>query len=129
MIIFALRGGRLHFEGSIYLGVQAIFPQFFCFRDSAVFCLGLRVPFVVSCCKFLKSIILKTFNEIALVFLSVESKTNILYVNINFNGNLFLGFGRYCGKVLPEPAVFHLFERLHSQITFFQYFFMLTRSK
>ena len=47
--------------------------------------------------------------EIVLVFLSVESETNILYVNINFTGNLLLGFGRYCGKVLPEPAVFHLF--------------------
>ena len=44
-----------------------------------------------------------------LAFLSVESKTNILYVNINFTGNLLLGFGRYCSKVLPEPAVFHLF--------------------
>ena len=38
--------------------------------------------------------------------MSVESETNILYVNINFTGNLLLGFGRYCGKVLPEPAVF-----------------------
>ena len=43
-----------------------------------------RVPSVVSCCKFLKPIILKTFNEIVLAFLSVESKINILYVNINF---------------------------------------------
>ena len=70
---------------------------------------GPMVPFVVPCCKFLKSVILKTFNEIVLVFLSVESKTNILYVNTNFTGNLLLGFGRYCGKVLPEPAAFHIF--------------------
>ena len=57
----------------------------------------------------MKSVILKTFHEIVLAFLSVESKTNILYENINFTGNLLLGFGKYCGKVLPEPAVFHLF--------------------
>ena len=55
--------------------------------------------FLVSCSKFLKSVILKTFHEVVLAFLSVESKTNILYVNINFTGNLLLGFGRYCGKV------------------------------
>ena len=60
---------------------------------------------VVSCCQFLKTIILKTFNEIVLAFLPVESKTNMLYVNINFTENLFFGFGRYCGKVFPEPAV------------------------
>ena len=41
--------------------------------------------------------------------LSIESKTNILSVNINFTGNLFLGFGRYCDKLYPESAVFHLF--------------------
>ena len=41
-----------------------------------------------------------------LVFLSVEIKANILYVNINLPGNLLLGFCRYCGKVLPETAVF-----------------------
>ena len=56
-----------------------------------------------------KAAILKTFHEIVLAFLSVKSKTNILDVNINFTGNLLLGFGRYSGKVLPEPAVFHLF--------------------
>ena len=33
----------------------------------------------------------------------------MLYVNLNFTGNLLSGFGRYCGKTLPEPAVFHLF--------------------
>ena len=53
---------------------------------------------------------MKSFNETVLAFLSFESKTNILYVNINFTGNLFLGFGRYWGKVLPEPAVFHFFR-------------------
>ena len=70
---------------------------------------GLRVPFVVSWCKFLKFIISKIFHEIVLAFLSVESKTNILYVNMNFTGNLLLAFGRYCSKVLPEPSAFHLF--------------------
>ena len=48
---------------------------------------GLRVPFIISCCEFLKSVILKTFNEIVLAFLSVKRKTNILYVNINFTVN------------------------------------------
>ena len=67
------------------------------------------VSFVVSCCQFLKAIILKTFNEIVLAFLPVERKTNILYVNINFTGNLFFGFGRYCGKLVPEPTVSHPF--------------------
>ena len=42
---------------------------------------------------------------------------------MNFTGNLILEFGKYCGKVVPEPAVFHLFERLRSQRMFFQYFF------
>ena len=32
--------------------------------------------------------------EIVLDLLSVESKTNVLYVNKNFTGNLVLGFGR-----------------------------------
>ena len=64
---------------------------------------------------YISMVILKTFNEICdgvvlvLAFLSVQSKTNILYVNISFTGNLVLGFGRYCCKVLPDPAVFHLF--------------------
>ena len=66
--------------------------------------------FVISCCKFLKFIILKTFNEVVLAFLSVESKTNKVYVIMNFTGNLILGFGRHCGKVFPETAVFYLFE-------------------
>ena len=67
------------------------------------------VSFVVSCCQFLKAIILKTFNEIVLAFLPVERKTNILYVNINFTGNLFFGFGRHCGKLVPETTVSHPF--------------------
>ena len=63
---------------------------------------------------------MEAFNEIALAFLPVESKTNILYVNIHFTGNLFFGFDRYCGKVFPEPAaLFTFFERLHSQRIFF----------
>ena len=34
--------------------------------------------------KFLNFVILKTFNEIVLAFLSVKSKTNIPYVNTNY---------------------------------------------
>ena len=83
---------------------------------------GLRVPFVFSCCKILKSITLKTCYEIALTFFWVESKTNMLYVNKNFIGKLFFSFDRYYGKVFPEPSVLHL----HSQRMFFQCFFMLT---
>ena len=70
---------------------------------------GLRVPFVVPCCQFLKATILKTFNEIVLAFLPVESTTNILYVNKNFNGNLVFRLGKCCGKVVPELVVYHLF--------------------
>ena len=69
----------------------------------------IRVPFAVSCCTFLKSVFLQTLNEIVSTSLSIESKTDILYVNMNFTGNLFLGFGRYCDKLYPESAVFHLF--------------------
>ena len=50
-----------------------------------------QVPSVAFCCQFLKSIILKAYNEIVLDFLLVESKTNIFYVNINFTGNFFFG--------------------------------------
>ena len=49
------------------------------------------------------------FNEIVLPFLPVESKTNILYVNESFTGNLFSGSGRYCGKEVPEPVDSHPF--------------------
>ena len=66
------------------------------------------MPFIVSCCQFLKSSILKICNEIFLAFLPVKSKIDILYVNINFTGNLFFGFNRYCGKVVLEPVVSHL---------------------
>ena len=61
------------------------------------------------CCQFLKAIILKTFNEIFLAFLPVESKTNIFNINIHFTENLFLGFDRYCCKIFPEPAISHPF--------------------
>ena len=65
----------------------------------------LRTPFLqIISGRLLLPVILETFYEIVLAFLSVESKTNI-----NFTGNLLLGFGRHCGKALPEPAVFHLF--------------------
>ena len=39
------------------------------------------------------------------LLLPIESKTNILHVNMSFTGNLFSGFGRYCGKIIPELAV------------------------
>ena len=45
-----------------------------------------------------------TFSEIASAFLPVEDKTNKLYGNTNFPGNLFFGFGRYCGKVFPDTV-------------------------
>ena len=49
------------------------------------------------------------FKEIVLTYFLVESKTNIIYVNINFTGNLYFVFGRYCGNVVPERAVSHPF--------------------
>ena len=81
---------------------------------------------MVYCRKFLRSNILKIFNEIALAFLSVESKTNILHVNINFTGNLFLGdiVVKNSQNLLPF-TVFVFFERLHSQRMFFTIFFSL----
>lgn len=53
--------------------------------------------------------------------MSVESKTNLLYVNIYtfifillliyiYILDLFFGFGRDCNKVFPEPAALHLFS-------------------
>ena len=56
-----------------------------------------------------KSHYLKNFIEIVLLFLPVQSKTNMLDVNINFTGNLFLGFDRYNGKVVSKPADSHPF--------------------
>ena len=85
--------------------------------------LYLLIPFTVSCCQFLKAIILKIFNGIFLAFLPVESKTNILYVNMYFIGNLFFGFGRYCGKVFPEPVIFHHFWAPAFRKNVFKYFF------
>ena len=63
-------------------------------------------------------------------FLPIKCKANILYVNINFTGYLFFGFSRYCGKVVPEPAVSHPFwlPALHKECSF-NIFFMLTLSK
>ena len=65
-------------------------------------------------CSFLLSVfksgyLKNSFIEIVLVFLPVERKANILHVYINFTGNLFFGFGRYCGKVFPKPTVSHPF--------------------
>ena len=40
---------------------------------------------------------------------TVGIKTNIIYVDISFTGNLSFGFGRYCGKVFTESAVSHPF--------------------
>ena len=73
---------------------------------------------------------MKTFEEIVLAFLPVESKTNIFYVDINFPGNLFVGFGRYCGKVVPEPTVYHPFfsASIHKECSF-NIFFTLAVSK
>ena len=85
---------------------------------------------IVSCGQFLKAIILKTFNEIVLAFLPVESKTNMLYVNINFTGNLFFGFGRYRGKVVPELAFPYPFlAPAPTKNVLSTFFFMLTLSK
>ena len=44
-----------------------------------------------------------------LAFLPVKIKTNILYVNINFTGNVFFVCGRCCGKVGPGSDVSHRF--------------------
>ena len=50
-----------------------------------------------------------SFPKFQWAFLPVESKTNLLYININFTGNLFFGFTRYCSKVFLEPTVSHPF--------------------
>ena len=72
-----------------------------CLRSQSSFC-------SVSLSVF-KSHYLKNFIEIVLPFLLVESKTNILDININFTGNSFFGFDRYSGKVVPKPADSHPF--------------------
>ena len=82
-----------------------------------MFCAALRgLSFLrshsASCFQFLKAIILKTFDEIVLAFLLVESKTNVLYVNINYTRNYFLYSVDTVGKVFWESAVFHLFWAL-----------------
>ena len=51
---------------------------------------GFRVPFVVAWCQLLKTIILKTFNEIFLSLLSVERKTDMLCVIKIFTRNFLL---------------------------------------
>ena len=63
--------------------------------EKLYFITHLRVLFAVCCCTFLKSIFSQTLNEIVSTFLSIESKTSILYVNMDFTGNLFLRFGRF----------------------------------
>ena len=80
--------------------LKKLIPKLF-LRFQSAFCSLLLTVF--------KNIILKSFNEIVLVFLSVESKANILYVNINFTENVYFEFGKYCDKVVPEPAVSHTF--------------------
>ena len=54
----------------------------------------------------------------------------MLYVNINFTGNLFFGFGIYYGKVFPEPVVSHPFwaPALTKNVLSI-FFFTLTLSK
>ena len=69
-----------------------------------MFCAALRgLSFLrshsASCFQFLKAISLKTFDEIVLAFLLVESKTNVLYVNINYTRNYFLYSVDTVGKV------------------------------
>ena len=72
-----------------------------CLRSQSTFCGVFWSVF--------KSHYLKNFIEIVLLFLPVQSKTNMLDVNINFTGNLFLGFDRYNGKVVSKPADSHPF--------------------
>ena len=79
------------------------------------------MPFVVSCCHLLKAIILKTFNVLAIFASWMYGKYTLC--NLHFTGNLFFGFGRYYGKVVPEPAVSHLSEHLHWQRMSFKQFY------
>ena len=81
--------------------------------------------FLISCFQFLKAIILKTFNEIVKAFELVESKTNMLHVNINFTGNLFFGLVDIVAKYSQNLLFLTLFEHLHSQRINFQYFFQV----
>ena len=74
-------------------------------------------------CLYISMAILRFFSEIILAFLSVESKTKLLYVNTNFTGNLLSGFGRYCSKILPEPAVFKFFWASEPTANVFSIFF------
>ena len=64
------------------------------------------------CCLLLpvfKSHYLKNLQWNRFTFFANWKETNMLYVIINFTGNSFLGIGRYCGKVVPEPSDCHLF--------------------
>ena len=69
---------------------------------------------------------MKTFNEIVLTFLPVESKRNILYVNINFIVYLFFRFGWCWGKVVPEPAISYPFRVLALTSNVLSIFFSCT---
>lgn len=69
---------------------------------------------------------MKARNEIVLAFLPVESKINILSVNIYLNGNLFFGFRRCCGKVFPKPAVSHA-RTLFCTIVFLQTLYKISK--
>ena len=48
---------------------------------------------------------------------------------MNFTGNLFLGFSRYCDKLYPESAVLHLCLAPALARNVFSTFFTLTLSK
>ena len=55
----------------------------------------------------------------------VESKTNTLYVNINFLEIYFLDLADIVVRYSQNLLLLTLFEDLHSQRMFFQYFFTL----
>ena len=113
----------LEVHKTLYLGLYNKLWNLFSIKVSGYLLYSLVV-------KFLKAIILKTFNEFVLAFFPVESKTNILYVNIHYTGNLFFGFRRYCGKVFLEPAVSHPFWALVlTKNVLSIFFFTLTLSK
>ena len=44
-----------------------------------------------------------------LVTFFIWKMKNVLFVNTHFTGNFYGGFGRFCGKVFPETAIFYLF--------------------
>ena len=87
-----------------------------CLRSQSTFCGVFWSVF--------KSHYLKNFIEIVLLFLPVQSKTNILDVNINFTGNIyFLDSIAIMVKWSQNPLILTLLEHRLSQRMFFQYSF------